>query len=155
MNAKLLLPAILAALALGLVYALTKPAPPAVSQQTTAVMLPPVPSPAAIENLQPVSPPAQVNVLYAQPNVFDIVVKGGRRLSSEEAVQQVHQGEEVTLRITSDKADELHLHGYNLSMPVWPERTAVITFKADRTGRFTYELHKSGLELGALEVYPR
>ena len=73
MNAKLLLPAILAALALGLVYALTKPAPPAVSQQTTAVMLPPVPSPAAIENLQPVSPPAQVNVLYAQPNVFDIV----------------------------------------------------------------------------------
>ena len=154
MNAKLLLPAILAALALGLVYALTKPAPPVVSPQTTAVMLPPVPSPAAIENLQPVSPPAQVNVLYAQPNVFDIVVKGGRRLS-EEAVQQVHQGEEVTLQITSDKADELHLHGYNLSMPVSPERTAVITFKADRTGRFTYELHKSGLELGALEVYPR
>src|SRR5438876_9277711 len=124
------------------------------SPHTTHLMHSPIPSPAATENSQPVSPPAQVNVLYAQPNVFDIVVKGGRRLS-EEAVQQVHQGEEVTLRITSDKADELHLHGYNLSMPVSPERTAVITFKADRTGRFTYELHKSGLELGALEVYPR
>ena len=91
---------------------------------------------------------------YATPNIYDIVVQGGRRIS-EPAVLKVHQGDDVKFRITSDVADEFHLHGYNLQVPVSPDRSAVLQFTAKLTGRFTYELHKSGLELGALEVYPK
>ena len=90
----------------------------------------------------------------ATPNVYDIVVQGGRRIS-EPAVLKVHQGDDVKIRITSDVADEFHLHGYNLHASVSPERSAVLQFTAKLTGRFTYELHKSGKELGALEVYPQ
>jgi hypothetical protein len=108
----------------------------------------------AAVQLQPAAPTSRPTVAHAQTNVFDIVVRNGRR-SSEPAVLRAHQGDEVTLRITSDTADELHLHGYDLHLRVSPETTAVLEFTADRTGRFTYELHKSGVELGALEVYPR
>lgn len=96
----------------------------------------------------------QVRVLYAKANTFDIVVKGGRRIS-EPAILKVQKGDEITLRITADVADEFHLHGYNLHMQVTPDKTATLQFTAKLTGRFPFELHKSGLELGALEVFPQ
>jgi heme/copper-type cytochrome/quinol oxidase subunit 2 len=86
--------------------------------------------------------------------VFDIVVQQGKRVSGA-GVLKVQQGEDVTLHITSDTADEFHLHGYNLLVQLRPHQTATLHFIAKLAGRFTYELHKSDLELGALEVYPR
>jgi heme/copper-type cytochrome/quinol oxidase subunit 2 len=86
--------------------------------------------------------------------VFDIVVQQGKRVSGA-PVLKVQQGEDVTLHITSDTADEFHLHGYNLLVQLRPHQTATVHFVAKLAGRFTYELHKSDLELGALEVYPR
>ena len=38
---------------------------------------------------------------------------------------------------------------------VLPDKTATLQFTAKLTGRFPYELHRSGLELGALEVFPQ
>jgi len=59
------------------------------------------------------------------------------------------------IRITSDDADEVHRHGYDLHLKLKPGIAGTLEFKAKLTGRFTYELHKSGLDLGVLEVYPR
>ena len=87
-------------------------------------------------------------------HVFDIVVQRGKRVKGP-AVLKVSQGDEVTLHITADTADEFHLHGYNLIVQLQPNSTATMHIVAKLTGRFTYELHKSDLELGALEVYPR
>jgi hypothetical protein len=87
-------------------------------------------------------------------DVFDLVVKDGQ-LASGQSVIQVHQGEQVVLRISSNASDELHLHGYDLQAQITPRETAVLEFNANRTGRFTLELHKANTELGALEVYPR
>jgi hypothetical protein len=87
-------------------------------------------------------------------HVFDIVVQRGKRVKGA-AVLKVSQGDEVTLHITADTADEFHLHGYNLIVQLLPNSTATMHVVAKLTGRFTYELHKSDLELGALEVYPR
>lgn len=86
--------------------------------------------------------------------IFDIVVQQGKRVSGA-PVLKVQQGEDVTLHITTDTADEFHLHGYNLLVQLLPHKTATLHFVAKLAGRFTYELHKSDLELGALEVYPR
>jgi plastocyanin len=87
-------------------------------------------------------------------HVFDIVVQRGKRVKGP-AVLKVSQGDEVTLHITADSADEFHLHGYNLIVQLLPNITATMHVVAKLSGRFTYELHKSDLELGALEVYPR
>jgi hypothetical protein len=87
-------------------------------------------------------------------HVFDLVVKDGK-LTSGHPVIQVHQGEHVVLRISSNATDELHLHGYDLHARITPQETAVLEFSANRTGRFTLELHEAQTELGALEVYPR
>ncbi|MFZ1904160.1 MAG: cupredoxin domain-containing protein [Steroidobacteraceae bacterium] len=90
----------------------------------------------------------------AQAHVVDIVVHQGKRVSGP-AVIKVQQGDEVTLHITSDTADEFHLHGYNLLVHLAPNRTATLHFAAKLAGRFTFELHKADVELGAVEVYPR
>ena len=94
------------------------------------------------------SNPSQAN------EIFDLVLKDGK-LASGQAVMQVHRGEQVVLRFKSNTADELHLHGYDLYARITPQETAVLEFNANRTGRFTLELHEAQTELGALEVYPR
>ena len=85
--------------------------------------------------------------------VFDITVEHGR-LVSKQRILVVHRDDDVTLHITVDKPDEFHLHGYNLLVELAPGKMATLRFRANLTGRFTYELHKTELELGALEVYP-
>jgi len=90
----------------------------------------------------------------ATETVFELVLAQGRLVSGL-AVLRVRQGERLTVRVSSDSADELHLHGYDLRARVSPEAAAVLQFTADRTGRFGLELHKAHRELGALEVYPQ
>lgn len=67
----------------------------------------------------------------------------------------VKQGQKVVLKVTSDIADQVHLHGYDLSKEVAPGQEAVIEFAADKTGRFDLELEKSDKALGVVEVYPK
>ena len=89
-----------------------------------------------------------------RPSAFEFVVKDGK-VASGEPVIKARQGDEITLVITSDKADELHLHGYDRHAHLQPNAPARVTLKADRTGRFPIELHKSHIELGTIEVYPK
>ena len=67
----------------------------------------------------------------------------------------VQEGERVSLRVRSDQADELHVHGYDLSAELAAGEIVTLTFIAGRAGRFEIELHHAGRELGALEVQPR
>jgi hypothetical protein len=93
--------------------------------------------------------------VQARPqDVFDLQIKGGKAVAGPVLIQ-VHEGEQVTINIKSDSADELHLHGYDLHAHIAPDQTAILQFTANHTGRFGMELHKARTELGALEVYPR
>jgi hypothetical protein len=67
----------------------------------------------------------------------------------------LRQGEEVQLQITSDRDDELHLHGYDLHQLVRANVPTTLTFTARHAGRFSLELHGSHLDLGTLEVAPQ
>jgi hypothetical protein len=84
---------------------------------------------------------------------FMLLVEGGKLVAGPERMT-VQQGTDVTLRITSDKADELHLHGYDRSVKLTAREPAVLAFLADRAGHFELELHDSHAELGAIEVQP-
>jgi len=67
----------------------------------------------------------------------------------------VEEGDQVTLRLTSDHPLEIHLHGYNLEAEALPGEEAVLSFEAEITGRFEIEDHDTETALGALLVQPR
>jgi hypothetical protein len=86
--------------------------------------------------------------------VFEINIRNGQVVSGSPLLQ-AHEGDEITLKIASDRSDEVHLHGYDLHADLVPGGTTTLAFTATRTGRFGMEMHRSHTELGALEVYPR
>jgi hypothetical protein len=88
-----------------------------------------------------------------QRGVFEINIRNGQIVSGPHLLQ-AHEGDEITLKIVSDRSDEVHLHGYDLHADLVPGETATLAFTATRTGRFGMETHRSHTELAALEVYP-
>ncbi|MDP9143002.1 MAG: hypothetical protein M3O62_19700 [Pseudomonadota bacterium] len=68
---------------------------------------------------------------------------------------QVQVGDEVELSITTSEDDELHLHGYDLALPLRAGEPGTLRFVAEHAGRFELELHHAHAELGVLEVSPR
>jgi len=86
--------------------------------------------------------------------VISVEFKGGQVIAGPQVVK-LKRDDEVTLNVLSDRADELHLHGYDLHLKLQPNQTATLKFVARRTGRFSFELHTGGVELGVLEIYPK
>ena len=66
----------------------------------------------------------------------------------------VKKGDTVRLAVSSDRADEGHLHGYDISRPVGPGKTARYTFKAKIEGIFELELEQAGVQIASLKVEP-
>lgn len=66
--------------------------------------------------------------------------------------QSVPLGSEVSIRVTSDVAEEVHLHGYDRKVDVTPDAPATLTFTADIPGVFEVELESRALKLLDLVV---
>ena len=64
----------------------------------------------------------------------------------------VKRGDHVVLVVKSDTADEIHLHGYDLSADVEAGGTVRIPFVADTPGRFEVELENLGVQLAEITV---
>ena len=64
----------------------------------------------------------------------------------------VPAGEHVTLVVTSDAPDELHVHGYDLGADLAPGTPATVEFDATIPGVFEVELHDAGTLLLSLQV---
>ena len=97
------------------------------------------------------APPA--TTAPAAPTTIAIVVAGGQPTGGIQRVT-LSRGEKVVLVVTSDVADEVHLHGYDLSADVAAGGSAEIPFTADTVGKFEVELEDSGVQLAELEVTP-
>ncbi|MER8044114.1 hypothetical protein [Streptomyces sp. NPDC094032] len=65
---------------------------------------------------------------------------------------ELKKGERLTLQVTSDRADTLHVHGYDRELPLPAGKPATLTLTLDRTGLFEVETHESGLVLTQLVV---
>jgi hypothetical protein len=61
-------------------------------------------------------------------------------------------GDEVTIRVTADVADEVHVHTYDLVTDLEPGIPSEITFVAEIPGIHEVELESTGLLLLKLEV---
>ena len=64
------------------------------------------------------------------------------------------RGERVRFNVRADRADEVHVHGYDITEPVRPGEPARLRFDASIEGIFEIELEESGIPVGELEVRP-
>ncbi len=100
------------------------------------------------------SPPTSEGPASSEPtsgtlveiDVRDGAVEGGLR------EVRVPLGEEVILRVTSDVADQVHVHGYDLLVDVAPGEVGELRFVADLPGVWEVELEGAGLDLVALQL---
>jgi cytoskeletal protein RodZ len=60
----------------------------------------------------------------------------------------------VVLKVQSDVADEIHVHGYDLKKNVPEGGSVTFNFKASIEGRFEVELENAGTQIANLEVTP-
>ena len=66
--------------------------------------------------------------------------------------EKVAKGDRVVLVVTSDVADHIHLHGYDITRDVAPGRPARLPFKATIPGRFEVELEDRGVPIADITV---
>lgn len=95
------------------------------------------------------------SVATAASRAFDIDIdETSARRASAVVVQQ---GDDVALRISSDKPVDVHLHGYDIAATASKAKPANLQFVARIAGRFPIEIHSSGRErvVAYVEVHPR
>ena len=68
--------------------------------------------------------------------------------------QTVDKNDQVVLVVTSDVADEIHLHGYDKAKDVTAGGTIRLSFKATIPGRFEAELESRGVQIAEITVEP-
>jgi hypothetical protein len=87
-----------------------------------------------------------------QQRLFQVAVTGTTMAPGN---LRVYENDTVTLSVTADKYEEIHLHGYDKHFFPNPGQPATITFPADKTGNFVIEIEATSQSLGLLEVQPR
>jgi heme/copper-type cytochrome/quinol oxidase subunit 2 len=83
--------------------------------------------------------------------VIGIVVAAGKVVTKDRVVK-VSKGTNVIITVTSDVADEVHVHGYDIKKDVAAGATIEMPFVADQTGSFVVELEKASTQLISLQV---
>ena len=74
------------------------------------------------------------------PAVERIRVEGGRPVGGVKEIR-VRQGDTVRIAVSADAADEIHLHGYDITRRPAPGRPARFVFEANAEGVFDMESH--------------
>lgn len=80
-----------------------------------------------------------------------VAVRNGAVVGGAQRVR-VRLGDVVRLVVTSDVADEVHLHSYDKSVAVTAGGTATLTFKATIPGVIMAELEKAELTLIRFQI---
>lgn len=76
----------------------------------------------------------------AEPVSIDLHVTG--EAPPEPRTEEVGRGAEVTLKVTSDVTDRLHVHGFEKTLDLTPGGEQELVFTADMAGRFEIETHQ-------------
>lgn len=110
---------------------------------TTTTTAPPMTTTTTTETMPP----------PAQPTVVRIRVVGGAPQGGI-VRETVDKGDRVVVQVTSDVADHVHVHGYDLMADVGPGMRARIPFRATLPGRFVVELEDRHAQIAELTVRP-
>ncbi len=86
----------------------------------------------------------------ATGTVLSVTVRGGQVEGASR--QRAPLNQPVIIRVTSDVADEVHVHGYDKTAPVAAGSTVDLRFDANIPGVFEVEFERSRKLLFTLEV---
>lgn len=115
---------------------------PTASPGTTATLRSTIPTTTLRRPASPVGPArVRIDVRGARP------VGGIRRVT-------VAKGRRVILTVSSDVADHVHLHGYDVMRDVAPGRPARIAFRATIVGTVEAELEERGVPVASITTKP-
>jgi len=89
----------------------------------------------------------------AEPAVRTINVVNGQPEGGIKTISY-DKGDQVRLKVSSDVADEIHVHGYDLMKDVEKGGSVEFSFAASIEGRFEIELENAGTQIANLEVDP-
>jgi len=87
------------------------------------------------------------------PPVPTIVLRNGKPVGGMRELA-FDSGEQVRFRVRSDVADEIHVHGYDLTADVAAGDAIAFAFPADIEGIFEVESHESGEQIAELRIEP-
>lgn len=97
-----------------------------------------------------VGPPGRT-AASAAPVTITVNVGGGAVRTPSRRVT-VRRGRVVRIVVTSDAAEEFHLHGYDRELTLKPGVPGELRFTADEPGVFEAELHRSRARAFELQV---
>jgi hypothetical protein len=87
------------------------------------------------------------------PTIVNVEVSGGKVVGGPQT-HEVPFKKRLVLVVTSDIADEVHVHGYDLMKDVEAGGTVRFSFVTNLSGTFEFELEDEHLRLGELSVPP-
>jgi hypothetical protein len=82
-----------------------------------------------------------------------IVIRNGEPVGGVEELEY-SAGDEVRFRVSSNRADEVHVHGYDVEQEIPAGGSATLSFPAEIEGIFEVELHESEAQIAELRVNP-
>jgi len=87
----------------------------------------------------------------AAQQTINVTVAGGKVSGPSERIE-VAKGTRLRITVTSDVADEVHVHVYDLRQAVSANASAAVEFVADKPGVIEVELEKAKLVLARLQI---
>jgi plastocyanin len=87
------------------------------------------------------------------PTTPTIVVRNGAPVDGVEELEY-SAGDQIRFRVSSNQADEVHVHGYDEEEEIPAGGSATLSFPADIEGIFEVELHGSETQIAELRVNP-
>lgn len=142
---RLLIVAAAAVVAAGLFVVLRPDDDDSAATGTTTTTTTPTITEPTVPPLRPPAPPP--------PAVVRITVRDGTPVGGIRRVT-VGRGRRVTLIVTSNVADHVHLHGYDVMRDVAPGRPARLSFRATIVGTVEVELEDRGVPLATITTQP-
>ncbi|MEU8422724.1 hypothetical protein AB0C15_17795 [Micromonospora sp. NPDC048835] len=121
--------------------------PSVAAPSTTATSLAPSNAPAPTVTAVP---SASASTVAVDHQITVTIAK--KRVDPPTGRVTVGKGKLVRITVTSDVADELHVHGYDLGARLPAGTPGSVEFRADQTGLFEVETHDSELVLFQLVV---
>jgi hypothetical protein len=86
-------------------------------------------------------------------DVPTIVIRDGEPVGGIEELEY-SAGDEVRFRVSSDAAEEIHVHGFDLAKDVAAGGTVEFAFPADLEGIYEVELEQLGVQIAELQINP-
>jgi hypothetical protein len=86
-------------------------------------------------------------------DVPTIVVRGGEPVGGVQKLE-FDAGEEIRFRVSSDAAEEIHVHGYDIAKDVPAGGTVEFAFPAELEGIYEAELEELGVQIAELQINP-